>query len=122
MPVSNVADVPSPRLVLAVDTLFRSLRLLAIASLLVSVLTTFVSCEPSTAGNPVASSTTIFPLAVPVSNVAAVPKPRLVLAVPALSRSLRLLVVISTFVGSVLSILSILPFDTVPPISSLITR
>ena len=45
------ADVPSPKLVRAVPTLLRSLRLLAMASLLVSVLVTLVSCEPSTAGS-----------------------------------------------------------------------
>ena len=83
--------MPSPNLDLAVVALFRSLRLLAMANLLESVLTTPVSCAPSTAGSPVASSTKILPLLVPVSSVADVPSPRFVLAVPALFRSLRLL-------------------------------
>ena len=83
--------VPSPKFVLAVPTLFRSLRLLAIANLVESVAVIPVNCEPSTAGNPVASSTTTSPLLVPVSSVADVPSPKLDLAVVALFRSLRLL-------------------------------
>ena len=51
VPVLFVAAVPSPKFVRAVPALFRSLKFDAIESLLVSVLVTLVSCEPSTAGS-----------------------------------------------------------------------
>ena len=79
--------------------LFKSLRLFAIASFVASVPVTLVNCEPSTAGNPVASRTTTFPFDVPVSKVADVPRPRFVLAVPTLFKSLKLFAINNAPVG-----------------------
>ena len=100
VPTSKVATVPKLRFVRAVPALFRSLKLLAIASFVASVPVTLVNCEPSTAGKPVASRTTTFPFDVPVSSVATVPKLRFVLAVAALFKSLKLFA-IASFVASV---------------------
>ena len=47
---------------------------LAVPLKLSSVTAIPVNCDPSTAGNPVASSTTTFPFDGPESNSAAVPK------------------------------------------------
>ena len=103
--LADVAAVPRPRFVLAVLALFRSLKLFAIASLVASVPVTPVSCEPSITGKPVASATITLPLPTPTVLVAASPRPRFVLAVPALFRSLKLLAFCSD-VSLVLSITS----------------
>ena len=121
-PVSSVATLPRPKFVLAVTALFKSLKLFKMANLVESVEVTPVSCEPSITGRPVASATITLPFATPVVRVATLPRPRFVLAVVALSRSLKLLVVIKTLVGSVLSILSIFELVIDPPISALIRR
>ena len=51
MPVFSTDAVPRPKLVLAVGTLFKSLRLFDIDSFVLSVPITLVSCEPSIAGS-----------------------------------------------------------------------
>ena len=110
--------MPRPRFVLAVPTLLRSLRLLVIASLVLSVAVIPVSCDPSITGRPVASATITLPLATPVSLVDAVPRPRLVLAVPTLLRSLRLLAMASLVLSVAVIPVSCDPSITGRPVAS----
>ena len=73
-----------------------------------------VNCEPSTAGNPVASSTTTFPFDVPVFATAAVPSPKFVLLVPAFATSDKLFDASKSPCGAAATRLATVTFLVVP--------